>query len=63
MNTTYTPDTLVTLKKEFLDSNESYGIVYKVIEDRGDRVLVSEKDSKLSIAPTFCWSKNWVELV
>jgi hypothetical protein len=60
---TYKPDTLVTLKKEFLDSNEPYGIVYKVIEDRGDRLLVSEKDSKLGIAPSFCWSKNWVELV
>ena len=55
---------LVKVKPEWLEPDER-DVPYLVLEDRGDRVLVSELRpySNNFFLGTHCWSKDWCYII
>ena len=55
---------LVKVKPEWLEVNEP-DVPYLVLEDRGDRVLVSEirPYAKQPLLGTWCWSKDTLYII
>ncbi len=55
---------LVKVKPEWLAEGES-NMPYLVLEDRGDRVLVSALRPyvRTALLGTWCWSKNTLEII
>ena len=43
--------TCVKIKPKFSNSKNELKMRFRVIEDRGDRILIEEKNSKLSFKP------------
>jgi len=42
---------IVTIKKEYCDTNESPNTRYFVVEDNGDRIIISPCECNLPIVP------------
>lgn len=53
---------IIKVKRDFAESDEDEKTLYRVLELRGDRVLVIEKNTSLSIQPTFVFKRDWIEI-
>ena len=53
----------VRIKPEFCESKNEPRIIYKVIEDNGDRCLIEPVKSEMAIKPTEMVEKYMVEVI
>lgn len=56
----------VRVKEEFADSEDDAAWTYKIIELRGDRVLVEpeeQENSSMTIVPNHVFKNEWIEKI